>query len=835
MCNATAAPVTPVGKGGVWTLDLAPSAEGKTHHLQATLKPVTSSNTASASSASVRPDTPSDAVSYAVDSKPPTIKRIFPQGNKIDPAKPYAIYEIQDNPGGSGMDVSKLGNVKIDIQAPVGLHPKHSWVLSLKNGVPVVRWRIYFPDTTTLAGESYTFNITAKDRVGNVGRLTGDRFTGEAFAPSALAATQGIDCLYDIGVAPIINTYSTIVRSIIKGEGDSAGLDIRTIPFWGTSVGNWGQRLSNDIFGSLHISVTGPAKLVRKTSGNLHKVSASQYANGNSVIAGPGKIASQGSANPYMRLFSLQALKQAKNGDVVTVTVDMPVSARIAYLASADSGCSPTFDRLVRRTRSGYLFTSRQKGGARDFNIPAQLTGTRFRRSFQFRVLVKASPPKGKFVYDSKARTLDYVVTDAQPIEFDTVHSRASLSSDTSYTAKANMKKLDSGKFGYRFENITEGRYKVTANVSSVTLFNINGTTTPSVQMTSHYTVRAAAPTIRNFRYDYQKKQLLMSVDDTGTPRDRLSGKLSIDGNRYKVFFDSSGEASLALPQPPASMTASLQVFDLAGQGRSASRRILGTRIYDPASPPQQTAMNKIIANSDPQYIPSGGMKNGMKQYLKKCAPRSPRNTYIMSIDDRMALANLTTRNSTVVSGVKLRPGEILYVGKSTGLGVGSGYQSTFLYGPPLVSQLGCGQTVWMDKFAPNIRNFRVDPASGTFSALIDDNGGPLDTLNVSYYLLAGWKPHRFLSKYDVINREFNPRTGLLQGTFPVDPARERLKMVINVTDASFNNASAKKTITTPYAPPDIKLTHTAMNDSAGTVLLFAEMSDPSSLSGLIH
>jgi len=400
------------------------------------------------------------------------------------------------------------------------------------------------------------------------------------------------------------------------------------------------------------------------------------------------------------------------------------------------------------------------------------------------------------------------------------------------------MKKLDSGKFGYRFEHITEGRYKVTANVSSDTLFNINGTTGAEVQLTGYYTVRAPPPTIRNFRYDYQKKQLLMAVDDVGTPLDRLFGNLTVDGNRYNVFFDSNGEASLPLPQPPTSAIASLQVFDLAVQRGSAYSSILGTTIYDPASPPEQTSTSKSNTPRDPQYVPIGGMQHGRKQYRKNCNPytsfRFPsqgqsRGTDVLSFSrpvtfsERLAAARRTART---ILGYGADPAKLEDLERKL---LNNQLNVPHLAGP---SQSDCGQVVWMDKFAPNIRNFRVDPANGTFSALIDDNGGPLNTLNVGYSLYADRKAAAFISKQNVGKPEFNPRTGVLQGTFPVDPARERLKMLIGVADASSNHASAARTVTTPYAPPDIKLSHIPLDDAAGTVLLFAEMSDRSGVDG---
>jgi len=836
VCNATAAPVTSNATGGVWTLSHLSATEGTTHHLQATLKPVAAGSAASVSTAQARPDTPSDAVSYAVDSKPPTIKRIFPSGSKIDPSKPYAIYEMQDNPGGSGVDLSKADNIKVDINAPTGLHPKASWLFSLKNGLPVIKMTVHFPDTTTLAGESYTFNITTKDRVGNTARLTGDRFTGSSVKLDPLVNVRGSLCLFDVGVAPSVDFYSSDNGTIIKGKMNSAGLDVVTAASWGTPTGNWGLGLSSRILDATHVSITGPAKLVSRVSSGLHKGLTFQRVQGNSVIwRGTEKVTSR-TSNPYMRSFSLQALGQARNGDVVTVTVDAPAYGKIAYTAPTGSICKETLSKSAGRGQGGARLSYIGGTYIRDFNTPIQFSSARLRKSFQFRILVKAPPPKGKFVYDSKARTLDFIITDAPPIQFDTVQSRASLNSDTGYAARTGMKQLDSGKFGYRFKKVTEGRYKVAANVRSDTLFNINGTTGTEVQLTDYYTVRAAPPTIRSFRYDYQKKQLLMSADDVGTPRDRLFGNLTVDGNRYSVFFDSNGKASLPLPQPPTSATASLQVFDLAGQRGSGSRRILGTRIYDPASPPEQTTAGKTSASRDPQYVPVGGMQHGRKQYRKTCSSlvsyRFPsqdqsRGSDVLSfsrpvtISERWAEARRKARTMLGIGASAAKLEDITRKLFNNQLNV------PHLSGP---SWAGCGQTVWMDKFAPNIRNFRVDPASGTFSALIDDNGGPLNTLNVGYSLYADRKAAPFISKSNVVNREFNPRTGLLQGTFPVDPARERLKMIIGVTDLSGNNTSAKKTITTPYAPPDIKLTHTALNDSADTVLLFAEMFDRSGI-----
>jgi len=829
ICNATAASVSAGGKGGVWTLDLAPSTEGKTHHVQAVLHPVASGSTASTSSASARPDTPSDALSYAVDSKPPTIKRIFPQGNKIDPAKPYAIYEIQDNPGGSGMNMSKPDSVKIDINAPVGIRSKDEWIFGLKNGVQIIRVTVNFLDET-LAGESYTVNITAKDRVGNIARLTGDRFPGAALVFSRLKGRDGDYCQYDMGVSPNINVYSTMDGVILKGDPNSAGLDIIAAESWGNAIGLSG--FSDKIFADTHVSIKGPAKLVSRSPGRLHNGLSSYTLWGNNVWRA-------GLVNPHIRSFSLQTLKQAKGGDIVTVTVDTPAFTQVRIKVPA---------RFTCRTQRVYRISGHLAWGIphvhgdgtlrRDPAAPTPLTSARLSKSFQFRILAKAPPPTGKFVYDSKARTLDYVITDAQPIEFDTTASTASLNSDTGYTARANMKQLDSGKFGYRFEKVTEGRYKVAAHVESTAFFD--GNILKPAQLTDYYTARAAPPTIRNFRYDYQKKQLLMSVDDTGTPRDRLFGNLSIDGNRYNVFFDSSGEASLALPQPPTSATASLQVFDLAGQRGSGYSSILGTKLYDPSSPPQQTSTGKTNTPRDPQYIPISGMQHGRKAYRRTCSSlvsyRFPsqsqsRGTDVLSftrpvtISERVAAARRAARK---ILGIGASRDKLEQLTRKL---LNNQFNVPHLIGP---SWAGCGQTVWLDKFAPNIRNFRVDPANGTFSALIDDNGGPLNTLDVGYSLYADRLSTAFISKQNVVHREFNPRTGVLQGTFPVDPARERLKMIIGVTDASGNHASAAKTVTTPYAPPNIKLTHTILNDSAGTVLLFAEMSDRSGIDGAL-
>ncbi len=848
--------LTNSAKGGEWLVDDLKGSEGQWHGYSSKLTPINDSGVGEIKKKPGANISPSDEAEYFIDTKKPTITRIFPDGNKLDPDNPQIIYEIDDGKKGSGFYYfdGDEQSVLVTVNTPASYGKKQ---IIVKEG-DITKIRVIVSvDQYLLEGEEHKVDITATDRVGNVATKS-ESFTAKE-VPESYQLIESI--LNDPGFE--IDPHATlrcrynypigVIGRVMAKEGNGAIVMGKsksvTIRFTATSAP------FKDVLDGMTFSVDGPG---------IHEVSDE--------------------SSDEVKIITLKAKADAKNGDTVTLRVTYPSEGEGDFTVgvrnlpaeyadeyeqaqNASPNDCPAFIRSkkIKRCENASKLTglgsvcsvpfgagySKRDGETPniiheysssstvfhdgDHGSAAVLTDKTNTTSYKFGILNILPKPIGTFEYDNDKKELIYIVEATKKIDLDLGRTRAVLGSNVGYSASKRVTRKGD-VYQFVFSDVEEGNYLIRADLYAFGAFDIEGILTSTHTINDFYEVEGEPPTISNFSYDYASKLLTIQVDDDATPVDQLSGILIVNGKSYEVTFNESGQATYPFPQPLDSVNLSLSVFDLTKKSKQQILGVLGTKEFDPEELGTETynVLGGLPANSQ-GYVGQGPVINGRQSFLY--CPRA-----------QQARSRISRRSATPIppgrSGIQrdyfpinsgpCNGGQNLnnYCSASarrasarrTG-GSRPGAQSRFRSGGSR-----CSPPRLLDRFSPIISNFVVDADISNFTASISDSGGPLDSIRVNYTVREDANNNLIANVSNASANGAYDGQGNVAATYLVDAEREIVEVILSARDSSGNSATATKKVITPKSPPNIVFSHVAINDAIGSTLLFAEFQDRSGI-----
>jgi len=838
-----AADVSPTVKGGEWTVDNLDGSEGIWHRYSSTLIPQNTPGAVESSSPSAQ-TSPSDSAEYFIDSKPPRIKRVQPSGKRLDPENPQIIYEIDDGKQGSGLYYFGGSNqsVTVDVKSPVPVGK----TFSIIEDEEVMKIRVVITvDKYLLEDESYDVSITAVDRVGNT-ETQSESISAEVYEPSfqlnekikldsGFKSNGSNSCRYSFPI-DLITTINAEESGGAIVTGKPGGLKI-TASLIGTA-------LKKTALDKVRVRIDGPAD---------HR-----------IIPGSGKSE---------KVIALTAEKGARNGDKVRVTITYPDEGEGGFgfngglpkedtefysneiskaLEDSANHCRTIVvsERLERceegedRVGIGSLCAFRygsplfsENGSSFNPNDYAKLTGSEDRTTLEFTIIEKLPVPEGEFDYDADKKELTYTIKSEGELRLDEGRSRSVLGSNVGYSSSKRMERKDD-TYKFIFSNVTEGSYSIQAGLFGYGFFDVDGEKSSIYVLDDEYEVKEDPPQVSQFRYDYSTNTFSIQVNDIGTPPELLTGILKISDKAYEVTFNESGQASFLYPQPLESETVTFSVADLSRQFTPQSLGLLGRKaLQESGVKAESISVSEGVGTGSRGYIGQGKIVNGKQSFVKCRPPRRPRP----NPESRITTSpnNRSSPPPSRIAGVRTSRFSPITRG-STGC-AGEGYgcsvnarRNNSAYRPNSGGSGGavvnCSPPRFLDRFSPVISDFTVDVQGSSFTAVIDDHGGPLDEVKVSYQVYEGVRRRLLKKSTDAGTDGDYDLAGSVDAGFIMGAESEILEVWLTARDKSRNSSSEKRRLIVPRFPPEIQLRHVPVRDGAGSTLLFAELSDQSGI-----
>lgn len=495
-------------------------------------------------------------VLFIVDSKPPIIERVAPEGDQFPRTAGGIQFRITDPEGGSGVSIEPAECALNVAVSGASLQKK---ILSFDANELSLTVFVAFPDGAAEHDSNFTVSVSLQDRAGNVGRAL-ETFTLQPLTSPVfnIYKCNSKDTYIQTGGAFLVEpAYSGMTLRI----GMDRQLDIFTRGCFGKdyhypeSVREI-MRREEGYDKEIESEIVTMNPFFQKTVGELIKIHSAS-----------GKVAirklEDGDLEDSRVSFRVSQQNPAPMGDqmdtlLVTVPVDFRIDATKVGFCEAknkvdafneedtiynhipEDACLYTFETIAIPV---YLETA-----AESFSLMVEQEEDQLKAQVRFSPIELMDTGASWFAFLGDKywfeRQADVCVAKG-PAREGTVHYRIGAA-----------------------HKVAEFLYPESDG----------GTTSRTMMTEGDIVVCLDPPVIENFRYDRESNTLTADISDRGTPLDELSIQLEIDGYSPEVGFDpTSGELTVALAFAPVSvLTATLQVTDLAEQAARKTCSVYG-------------------------------------------------------------------------------------------------------------------------------------------------------------------------------------------------------------------------------------------------------------------
>ena len=493
---------------------------------------------------------------FIVDSKPPLIERVAPEGNFFPRTAGSIRFRITDPENGSGVSADP---VECGLQASVSGAILQKTLLSFENNELNLIVFVAFPGGAAEHDATFTVSVSLKDRADNMGRIA------ETFSIRSLVspAFKIYKCNYSesfiqmAGEFLVEPSYSGLMLTV----GRDRQLDIFTRGCYGKGF-QYSQKIRDLIRKAHLIDKKGEPEIVTMNSffqeaiGDLIDI---QSTSGNIAIRKLG----DGDFKDNKVSFRVTQNNPVPMGNqVAALQVTIPVAFRIDQ-------------SRVNFCASNNQINPNNKEDCIYHHIPEDAFIYTF-ETFTIPVFMESAAEPFSLRVEQEDDQLTATVK-INPIEL----------MDTG----ASWFELEGEKYWFEAQGETcvakgparEGmvHYKIAAAHKIAEFSGLQGDSVASSRTMLNegdIVVCLDPPVIENFRYDRETNTLQASIKDQGTPLEDLAIELWLSGYRLDADFDpATGELEAALPYTPLSvLAASLRVTDFAEQTTMDTCQVFG-------------------------------------------------------------------------------------------------------------------------------------------------------------------------------------------------------------------------------------------------------------------
>ncbi len=493
---------------------------------------------------------------FIVDSKPPIIERVAPEGDLFPRTAGAIQFKVTDPEGGSGVSIDPAECALNVTVSGASLQDKK---ISLEANELNLTVFVAFPGGAAEHDASFTVSVSLQDRAGNVGRSSETFTTQSLTSPNIIIyKCKHRDTYIQTGGAFLVEpAYSGMALRV----GKDRQLDIFT----------------RGCFGKDYHYPENVREIMRREEGYDKEIESE-------IVT----------MNPFF---------QKSVGDLIEIR---SASGKVAILKLEDSDLEDS--RVSFRISQQNLFPMGDQMDTLlvtvpvDFRIDASQVGFCEAKNkvdaFNEEDTIYNHIPEDAFIYTFETIAIPvYLESAAEPFSL-TVEQE-----DDQLVAKVQFSPIELMDTGaswfaflgdtYWFERqgdvcVAEGpahegtvHYKIGATHKIAEFLQPEGgggTTRRTMMTEGDIVVCLAPPVVENFRYDREGNTLTADIDDQGTHREDLRIGLWIAGHRLEATFDGeTGKLSAELPYTPISvLTASLSVTDLAEQTTTENCQVFG-------------------------------------------------------------------------------------------------------------------------------------------------------------------------------------------------------------------------------------------------------------------
>jgi hypothetical protein len=520
---------------------------------------------------------------FIVDSKPPLIERVEPEGDLFPRSAGAIRFRVTDPEDGSGVSIDPAECV---LKVAVSGATLQNKILSFTENELNLTVFVAFPGGAAEHDADFTVSVSLQDRAGNVGRasetftirsLVSPQFTvyqcghqdtyteagGEFLvepAYSAMALRVGRDRQLDVFVRGCFGKnyhYPDNIRSIMKSNGIDRETEAETV-----TMNTYFQEVVGDLID------------IQSASGNvtIHKQEDSDFKD--------SRVS-----------FRIRQQNPAPMGDQMeTLLVTVPVAFR---LDSSKVNFCESRNQVDPFNPDDCIY----------HHIPTDAFSYTFETISIPVYLEAASAPFSLSVAQEDDQLTATVET--SPIELmDTAASWFAFEGDKYWFERHGEDCVAKGP-------AREGmvHYQIAAAHKIAEFSGMQGDSAANSRtMLSEGDILVCLdpPEIKNFRYDRETNALHADIDDLGTPREALAIELWLSSYRLEAEFDpETGQLTATLPYTPLSvLTASLKVTDFAEQTTTDNCQVFG----EVASEDEGAAQDSDSSTRGPYtYTPNTG------------------------------------------------------------------------------------------------------------------------------------------------------------------------------------------------------------------------------------
>jgi len=783
---------------------------------------------------------------FIVDSIPPLIERVAPEGDLFPRTAASIQFRITDPEIGSGVSIDPA---ECHLMVSVNGAAFQKSTLSLQNNELALLVFVAFPGGAAEHASNFTVSVSLQDRAGNVGRAR------ETFSTRSLAAPafKTYRCRNSESYMQMVGEF--LVEPSYSGLMLTAGTD-RTLDLF-----------TRGCFGKGFFYPEKICELIRKGQGLDKK-------------GEPELVA----MNPFF---------QRKVGDLIDIQ-STSENIGIRKLKDSDFADSKVSFRI---TQNNPVPMGNQVDALR-VTIPVAF------RIDPSRVDLCASNnrvdpnnendnvyhhlPEDAFIYTFETFIIPvFLEAAAQPVGLRVAQEDDQLTAQVSFSP---IELMDTGASWFEIEGekywfepqgracVAKGpareglvHYKIAVAHKIAAFSGIRGDATPGSRTMvnqGQVLVSLAPPVIENFRYDRSTNTLQANIQDQGTPLEDLAIELRLSGYRLEADFDpATGDLTALLPYTPLSiLTASLGVTDLAEQTTTNNCQIFGEAgsadndAKDPGSKmrgpytttPHTRDIERVLGTAgngkalveicddvmtwgyyrNGRFVPIDNQPGSMR--LVQLRSRDPRNAY----DSRMAISkslplhleifgksydtqryepisqsaggmtslSLTRGENARATGPSLyfavmaRDGNRSIPIRNTGFGFGLPFH---------VKQTKECRVEERDILAPVIHPV-FDLTTARLTASIHDHGMPLSELKIDLTAKSDATRNRANWGYQHHSTGSRPaftfQNGILASAFVPPPRGEFFILQVNAEDKAGNRSNVLLDVVMPREPPVVSL-----------------------------
>lgn len=783
---------------------------------------------------------------FIVDSVPPLIARVVPQGDLFPRTAASIQFRITDPENGSGISIDPA---ECHLVVSVNGAALQKSILSFQDNALSLFVFVSFPGGAAEHASNFTVSVSLQDRAGNVGRAR------ETFSIRQLAAPVfGIyRCRYNDFFIQTAGEF--LVEPSYSGLTLTAGTD-KTIDFFTRGCFGKGfiypEKVRDIIRRGQGIDKKGEPELVRlnpffqETVGDLIDIQST-------------------SENIVIRKLKDGDLADSKVSFRITQNNPVPMGDQVGALQVTIPVAFRTDPSRVNFCASNHQIDPNNE----DDNVYHHV-------------------PEDAFIYTFETFTIPvFLEAAAEPVGLRVTQDDDQLTAHVSFSeiglmdTNASWFAIEGEKYWFEPQEracVAKGparegmvHFKIAAAHKIAAFSGVKGdgvSHSRTMFNEGDIMVRLAPPVIENFRYDRGENTLRATLKDQGTPLGDLASELRLAGYRLEADFDpATGELTAVLPYTPVSiLTASLAVTDLAEQSTTNTCQVFG----EPASEEGEATEAGSKMRGPYTTTPSTrgiekvlGTKGNGKALVEICDEVMTwgyyRNGRFVPIDHQpgaLRLVQLRSRDSRNVFDSRMAiskslPLHIEFFGKSydatryepisqnaggmTSLSLARGSNASatgptlyytvmardgnrripirnsgFGFGLPFrVKQIKECRVEERDILAPVIHP-KFDPVTARLTASIHDHGMPLSELKIdltaksdSARNSAGWG----YQHYSTGSRPaFSFQNGILISTFVPPPRGEFFTLQINAKDKAGNRSAVFLDIALPREPPEVSL-----------------------------